>query len=86
MLVHHADAALDGRLRAEMLYALSLDVHLAVCRCVDAVEDVHERGFARAVFADEREHLALFYFKRHVVVCEHAGEFHRDVLKFYNRF
>ena len=86
VLVHHADAALDGRLRAEVLDAPAFDVDLAVCRCVDAVEDVHERGFARAVFADEREHLALFYFKRHVVVCEHAGEFHRDVLKFYNRF
>ena len=86
VLVHHADAALDGRLRAEVLDALAFDVDLAVGGRVDAVEDVHKRGFARAVFADEREHLALFYFKRHVVVCEHAGEFHRDVLKFYNRF
>ena len=52
MLVHHADARRDRIVRAVELNAAAVHQDLAGIGLVEAVHDVHQRGFARAVFAD----------------------------------
>ena len=81
MLVHHAHAHGDGLGRALLLHPLSLYVDRTAGGLVEAVEHVHQRGFARAVFAYQRKDLAGVDVQRHVVVGQHAGELHGDVLK-----
>ena len=81
VLVHHAHAHGDGLGWALLLHPLSLDIDRAACGLVEAVEHVHQRGFARAVFAHQRKDLAGVDVQRHVVVGQHAGELHGDVLK-----
>ena len=76
VLMHHAHATGDGLAGVEACNLLALDDHLAAGGGVHAVEDVHQRGLARAVFAHQGEHLALADVQGHVVVGQHAGELH----------
>ncbi len=62
MLVHHADAEPDGVVGVVDLHGLSVDEDFALVRLVQAVDQVHERAFARAVFAQQAEHRAFMQF------------------------
>ena len=53
VLVHHADAVLDGVRRAGHPDRLPVDPDLAAVGGVEPVEDGHEGGFAGAVLADD---------------------------------
>jgi hypothetical protein len=59
VLVHHPDARVDGI--ARRAHAQHVPVHhdLALVRRVQAVQDVHECGLARAVLAQEGVHFPL---------------------------
>ena len=74
VLVHHADALGDGIVRIEHRTGLAVDENLAAIGLVEAVEHVHQRGLARAVFAQQGVNLALFQSQIDVVVGEHARE------------
>ena len=78
MLVHHADAGPDGVLGRGELDRLSVQEDLALVVPVQAVEDVHERGLARSVLAQEGVHLAAFQVEIDSVVGDDAGEAFRD--------
>ena len=84
MLVHHADVQRIG-----VVGVLDLD-HLAVFfdrsrfRLIETEQDAHERGFARAVLAEQRMHLSPPQLQRNVVVGLDAGEFLCDVQHFYD--
>ena len=43
--------------------------------------NVHQGGLSRTVFAHKRKHLALADVKRHVVICQHAGKLHGNMLE-----
>ena len=66
-----------------MAYLIAVD-HVAFIGTVgvDAAEDVHQRGFARAVLAAQGVDLALGHLDIHVVQRLHAGEYFGDVLHF----
>ena len=83
MLVHHADAVVDGVARAEAADLLTADGDAAARRGVDAVENVHQRRFPRAVFADKGEDLTLSDVQRDVVIRQNAGERHADMAELH---
>ena len=53
VLVHHADAGMDGVVRRADGDRLAVDADLAGIGLVEAVQDRHERRLARAVLADD---------------------------------
>ena len=83
VLVHHADAKLYRPSGAELVQLSAAYEHLPVRRLVYAVENVHQRGFPRAVLPDERKHLTAPYVQRYVVICENAGKFHAHMPELY---
>ena len=58
VLVHHADAVGLGVERPADRHALAVHPDVALVRRVEAGGDVHQRGFAGAVLAEEGMHLA----------------------------
>ena len=61
---------------------LAVDQNLARVRTVDAVNDVHQRGFARAVFTQQRQNLALVQRQVNRIVCLDAVEYLGDPPQF----
>ena len=53
VLMHHADSGGDGRLAVGDLDGPAIDADLAGIGVVEPVEDGHQRGFSRAVLADD---------------------------------
>ena len=68
---------LDGR--AEQL-------DRALILCIDAGEDLHERGLSGSVFSDQRHDLARADLKLRVVECVNAREILLDPIHSENRF
>jgi hypothetical protein len=58
MLVHHAEAGLDGVLGRAQRHRLAIGQDLALVRLGQPVQDVHQGGLARAVLAEQRVDLA----------------------------
>ena len=58
LLVDHRDARLPGVERIARTIRLAVEPHLAFVRLMGAREHFHQRALARAVFADQRQHLA----------------------------
>ena len=82
VLVHHADAqgvGVVGILDGHHLTVLFDD---ALLRLVQAEQNTHQRGFARAVFAQQGVDLALFQLQGDVVVGDNTGEPFGDVQHF----
>ena len=79
MLVHHADAELDGVHGGVELGLLAIHPDLALGGLVQAVEDVHQCGFPRAVFADQGMDLALPHAEIDVPVGDDPREAHGDM-------
>ena len=53
MLKHHADARFDSGLAVGDFGFCTVDKYLATIGFVKAIKDGHQRGFARAIFADD---------------------------------
>ena len=51
MLMHHADAQTDGVVGVVHLDGLPFDQDFALGGVIQPIDDVHQRGLARAVFA-----------------------------------
>ena len=84
MLVDHAHTQGDGMLGVVLGDGFSLDDHLAPGGGEDSVENVHQGGFSRAVFAHQGKDLALADGKIHILIGPDTGEFHGDIAKLYN--
>ena len=74
MLMHHADAGVDGVLGAVEVGRLAVDEDFALVRAVEPGEDVHQRGLAGAVFAEQAENLSGPDIKVDVGVCDDLAE------------
>jgi hypothetical protein len=86
VLVHHADAQIDGPLRVLNLDCATVQQNLAVGRLLQAVEDLHEGALPRAVFTHQRVDFPLFHGKIHPFVGDHAvGVDFGDLLHFDER-
>src|SRR5205814_902294 len=57
---------------------------MAGVRLVDAAQDFHERRFAGAVLAGQRDDLARMHLQFHCIQRDHAGEPFADLLHFKN--
>ena len=74
VLVHHADAQGVGVVGVADLDLLAVLLDDALLRLIQAEEHAHQRGFARAVFTQQRVDLALAQLQCDVVVGDDAGE------------
>ena len=59
VLVHHADARRDRVAGALKRHGLAVDEDLSLIGGVHPVQDVHERGLARAIFSQQRVNVPL---------------------------
>ena len=82
VLVDHPDAGLDGGRGVLEDPLLPVDDDLARVRPVQPGQDVHQGGLARAVLAEQSEHLAAVGRDRDRVVREDARKPLRDVAQF----
>ena len=78
MLVHHADSRGIGVVRGAEPHRRAVDEQAAFVRLVQAHQDVHQGGLARAVFAHERQDLVLSYAERDAVAGGDARKPFRD--------
>ena len=85
MLVHHAYAHCHGTqgivVRTHRFFVYE---NFAKRRVQQAVKQVHQRAFARAVFPHQRENLAFLNGKAHIIVSQYAGKLHAHMFKAYN--
>ena len=82
VLVHHADAGVDGVAGIVHLDLLAVDQDVAGGGLEQAVELVHQRRFARAVFTQDRVDLAFVDREIDPVVGDKIAEFLDDVAHF----
>ena len=68
VLMDHADAQIERILGGGDGHRLAVDVDLALIGEIDAGKHIHQRGLAAAVFAQQRQDLALAQFQIHGVV------------------
>ena len=80
LLVNDDDARLLGLLGVVEFHLAPLVGDGAGILGVDAGQHLHQRGFARAVFAHQRVHLALAHLQIDVIQRVHAGERFVDAL------
>ena len=74
MLVHHADALCDRVARGAQGERLFAPENFAGVGTQHPIEDIHQGRFARAVFTDERVHLAAADTKADMVVGQRVPE------------
>ena len=79
VLVHHADAQGRGVVGVVDLHHFAVLADLALFRLVQAEQHAHQRGFARAVFAQQGVDLTPPQLKGDVVVGDDTGELFGDV-------
>ena len=74
LLVDHGDTGVGGALLVEARDRHAVELDRAAVRLVDAGDEVHERGLAGAVLADQRVHLAAPDLEGDVVDGTDAGK------------
>jgi len=74
VLVHHANAQGDGLVRVADAGGLAEHGDAAAVGTVEAVQDGHQRAFARAVFAHDAVHRAALHAQVHTVVGMHRAK------------
>ncbi len=84
-LVHHADPRCPGIARRAEMHRMPIEPHLALILGVHAGDDLHQRGFARAVLADKPMDLAGRGGKIHRAQGRDAAERLGDPGKFQQR-
>ncbi len=58
----------------EMVTGLSVQQDFAFVRMIQAIQDFHQRAFARAIFAQQGMNLTRLHIKVHMIVGKHAGK------------
>ena len=86
VLVDHADAQIQRVAGGADRHGLVADVDLALVGEVDTGDHVHQRGFAAAVFAQQRQNFAAPYAQRDVFVCHNGAEGFGNVLQAHSIF
>ena len=72
LLIHHADAVLLGHVRRMEQALLAVDVDVAGVIAVQTGKNLHQRGLAGAVFAEQGVDLALLHTEIHLVDSERS--------------
>ncbi len=83
VLVHHADARLDGIARGAQIDGLTVDPNRALFGPVEAGQHVHQRALAGAILAQQGVDLAGAHVEIDVVVGHDARESFGDALHLY---
>jgi len=66
--MHHADAQFAGFVSRGNRHRLTVDEYLPAVGPMKAVEDIHQRGLARAVLTEQAQDLPRLHLNRDVVV------------------
>ena len=81
-LVDETDAQPERIGRAANGHRITVEYDLPLIGLVDTADGFHQRGFARAVFSDERDHLARAHLQAHLPKCHDAREAFGNPLQF----
>ena len=73
VLEHHGNAQRTRLLRVAHLHQLAVELHAALVRLDSAINDLHQRGFASAVFAQHGVDFARLHCQRDAAVGHHGG-------------
>ena len=73
VLKHHGHAQLARLLRAVNAHALAVKAHFARIGLDGAIDDLHQRAFARAVFTQHGMNFARLHGERDAVIGQNAG-------------
>ena len=82
VLMHHAQSSLDRIERRVKAHRLPAQQNLALVRRIQAVKDIHQRGLACTIFADQRPDFALVDAQINPVIGQYTGEAFGDVAEF----
>ena len=74
MLVHHANAGMDGVLGSCEIGRLAVDQDFALVRAVETAENVHQRRLAGTVLPQQAEDLSGTDIEMYVRVGDHRTE------------
>ena len=85
MLMDHTDPQFNGLVRAVDLNLFPVDKDLAGSRPVETVENVHQGGFSRTVFTEDRVDLPFMNLQLDTVVRSEIAEHFDDILHFHGR-
>jgi hypothetical protein len=86
LLIDHRDAELSSCLRSVDRHGLAFEQDLgARVSLIGAAQDLHERRFARAVFAHERVNFAASHVEADVTQRAHAGKSLADIAHLQQR-
>ena len=80
VLVHHADAVLDGLTGGVDAYLLAVDKHLSLVGGIQTVKYIHKGRLTRAVFTQQTEDFALITFDSYMVICKDTRKCLGDIL------
>ena len=75
VLVHHADVKRRGVVGVVDLDLLAVLFDDTLFRLIQAEENAHQRGLARAVLSQQSVDFALFQLQGDVIVCLDSGEY-----------
>jgi hypothetical protein len=78
----HADPGRNRIAWGMDLNLLAIDEDLAFIRLVQAIQDVHQGGFARAILSEQGVDLAMFQRQVDVIIGEHARKPFCDSFEF----
>ncbi len=84
MLVHHANARINGRTRLALRDFNVFHEDASFIRHIMAEQDVHQRGFARTILTQKRENFAALKLQRNIVIGGQCTKALGDVLQFKN--
>ena len=74
MLVHHTDSQGNGFLRRTDIHFFASQIDFTRVRLINAGQHIHQRGFARAVFAKQGQNFALADVQIDPIVGDHRAE------------
>src|SRR5439155_20075029 len=81
LLVHDGDGEVAGDVWVGRVNPSVIELDFAFVRDVNAGENLSERAFARAVFADERMATAAVDGETYAIKRQHAGEAFGDLVE-----
>ena len=81
LLIDDADAVVDRIVVIAQPKALAIQKHFALIGMIYAAHDFHQRGFARAILAEDGVNLALVKLHGYILQRLHAAERFGNVFK-----
>ena len=81
LLMNKGDSERHRVVNVVNLQRFPVEFKLAIVRLINSADDFHQRGFARAIFAAERDDFSCADFQRDVIERDDAGKTFPDSIQ-----